>query len=128
MKRASKHFLIKANRPLLRLLKPRGSGIRKSAQKSPRAVIKSDPGIGRRLPRSVTRVLFAKKQDVQHNSLRFNVSKATEAVANAVSKVIATGDEASIGCETMPGAPVDDKPDAERDILSSDIPELRIIT
>ena len=125
VKQALKHLPTKANRPLLRLLRPRDTG----AQKIPRTVTQSGSGIGGRLARSVTRVLFGKKQSVQIHSLECNDSIKAADASDRVSKVTdATRTEPPVGRETSPGAPVNGMPDGEQDILSSDVPELRIIT
>lgn len=88
VKRALKHLPTKANRPLLRRLKPRDTGPRKS----PRTETQAASGIGRRLTHSVTRVLLGKKQAIQHHSLERNDPAMAVTVADAVSEVTgATG-------------------------------------
>lgn len=124
-KKALKHLRTPANRPLLHRLRSRDYGVRKS----PRTVTRSGSEISRRLTRSVTTILFGKKHTAQVHILECSDPTIAADAADAVSNTIdPTGDVSLTGCGTSPGAPVNDTPDSEQDILSSDIPELRIIT
>lgn len=124
-KRALKHLPTKTNRPLLRRLWRRDPG----ARKTPRTVTQSGSGIGQRLSRSVTRVLFGREETAQNRSLESHDPTMAADAADAVPKVTEeTGDVSLMGGGTSSGAPVNNTLDGERDIVSSDIPELRIIT